>query len=170
MIEPASYSLIRTVFSLGRLIFHREFKVALKRGCMVILCFGFFVLSQAYSSSLVSYLTVAIRPQPMKTLVETAERGLIWQMYGGQMIREVRVAADPLIRSKADELVKVSDTDRALGAVLDGSSGFFDSTVALDIKIRQHMMDRYRCNTLSQKHNPGENWPICKESMKLKGL
>ena len=102
---------------------------------------SFFVLTQAYSGSLVSHLTVDVLPPRMKTWAEVMAKDIAYQTYGLFFKHDLLSSPDPAMRHMASSVVLVEDGDRPHEAVLTGAAGLVDSNVALTAQIRQFMVD-----------------------------
>ena len=109
---------------------------------MILICLSFFIVTQAYSSSLMSYLTVDIMPKRFKTLDEIASQSLEYHAYGNEFKTDLLAYANPTINNMASNVFQIIDTKTSLEAVLAGKVGFVDSHVAVETKIRQSLMDR----------------------------
>ena len=121
---------------------YRVFQKTIVRFALGLICLCFFVVSKAYSGSLVSYLTVDLYPKNMETMMEVALADLEYHAYGPIFRRQLLLASDERIRAMSKDVVSVRNQRETLQAVLDGKAVFYDSGTAAEYQIRQSLMDK----------------------------
>ena len=102
----------------------------------------FQVLNHAYSGSLVSFLTVDLRPGNFKSIAELSTQTLQNHAYGTGFRNELIEYADPKLNSLILNYFAIQDTSKTLQAVSEGTAAMIDSHIALEYKIRSHLLDR----------------------------
>ena len=79
----------------------------------------------------------------METILEIAQKDLEYHAFGSGFKPQLLSDPDARIRSMANHVVETKVVADTMSAVLDNRAVFIDSQSALEMKIRQHLVDRY---------------------------
>ena len=98
------------------------------------------VVTSAYSSSLISYLTISFGARPIQSILELMQSGLTIYGYGNDA---VLLFGGSHYEGLSGQYKTITDLRVVDKSVLKGKASLMDSQVALDHRIRLKFTDRY---------------------------